>query len=186
MTVLYYSYARYSYAVKTNGRMDKHHQSLVQHIISVEPLTLDRGRKESIGMYNSREKMVTRLKKCKRKDEEGNVDLHRTLELHKQLSNANSQGNTMWPATADISMVSSKSVLPADVVRIWISEVILMNSAQIVKSTVKKFFVRTNTAMEGPYPCVRDSWRKCEIESLLTRKNASSLSYSSKKDVAFF
>jgi len=79
VTVLYYSYARYSYAMKTNGRMDKHHQSLVQHIISVEPLTLDRGRKESIGigMYNSREKMVTRLKKCKRKDEKGNVDLNR-------------------------------------------------------------------------------------------------------------
>jgi hypothetical protein len=52
---------------------------LVRYIISVEPLTLDRGRKESIGigMYNSREKMVTRLKKCKRKDEEGNADLNR-------------------------------------------------------------------------------------------------------------
>ena len=50
-------------------------KSLVPHIISVEPLALDRGRKESIGigMYNSREKMVTRLKKCKRKDEKGNV-----------------------------------------------------------------------------------------------------------------
>ena len=50
---------------------------LVQFIISVEPLTLDGGRKELIGMYSSREKMGTRLKKCKRKDEKGNVDLNR-------------------------------------------------------------------------------------------------------------
>jgi hypothetical protein len=42
-------------------------KSLVPHIISVEPLALDRGRKESIGMYDSREKMVIRLKKCQRK-----------------------------------------------------------------------------------------------------------------------
>jgi hypothetical protein len=50
---------------------------LVQHIISVEPLTLDGGRKELIGMYSGRAKMVDRLKKCERRDEIGNVDLNR-------------------------------------------------------------------------------------------------------------